>query len=223
MDTFELKPKHKFFDRVLDLDLQEIVDFSMKLREDILINNKFNIPQEEMSGNRDPKVNPKVEVTNFAHHYNIFLLGDKNMDKLLDALRETAIEAFEYYGVDYKNLDYCIRGWVNVTFSPVDNPNDKMPTDFESAKNLHEHMGGNGAPDFHGYYCVNAEPSVTNYAIDKIVKFENVNKNNRLVVSETGHPHGIGLWVSKEPRITIAYDIAPREHMGNVVPLVSLW
>jgi hypothetical protein len=70
-------------------------------------------------------------------------------------------------------------------------------------------MGGKGSPDFHGYYCVNAEPSVTFYLIDKVTEFENININNRAVVSETGHPHAPDNWYSREPRITIAYDIIP--------------
>jgi hypothetical protein len=49
--------------------------------------------------------------------------------------------------------------------------------------------------------------------------FENINKNNRLVVSETGHPHGRDDWYEERPRITIAYDIAKAEYIRNGIKL----
>ena len=66
----------------------------------------------------------------------------------------------------------------------------------------------------HGYYCVNAEPSVTYYNIDKKdVIFENVNINNRAILSETSHPHMKGKWSEDKPRITIAYDIVTKREV----------
>ena len=44
---------------------------------------------------------------------------------------------------------------------------------------------------------------------------ENVNKNNRLILSETGHPHGIGPWPFDKPRITLAYDVSPLMYMNG--------
>jgi hypothetical protein len=76
-----------------------------------------------------------------------------------------------------------------------------------------------GAPIFHGYYCVNAEPSITYYKINGNDLFENHNKNNRAIVSETGHPHGRDDWYEDKPRITIAYDIAPK----NSHVVTDLW
>ena len=84
-----------------------------------------------------------------------------------------------------------------------------------------------GAPWFHGYYCVNAEPSSTFYQIngDESNVFENINKNNRAILSETGHPHGRDDWFQEKPRITIAYDISPLTLIrgvrpGKFIPLV---
>jgi hypothetical protein len=61
--------------------------------------------------------------------------------------------------------------------------------------------------NFHGYYCVKAEPSVTHYKINNSTPFENINKNNRLILSEMGHPHAMADWEWDGPRITVAYDI----------------
>jgi hypothetical protein len=88
-----------------------------------------------------------------------------------------------------------IQGWFNVNESG----NGKL--------NWHEH-GGPGAPDFHGYYCVSAEPSSTHYIVfDQEV--ENINKDNRAILSEMGHPHAMGNWDWQGKRITVAYDVTP--------------
>jgi hypothetical protein len=55
---------------------------------------------------------------------------------------------------------------------------------------------------------VSAEPSVTHYLAFNERK-ENININNRAVLSEMGHPHAMGDWEWEGPRITVAYDIIP--------------
>jgi hypothetical protein len=111
------------------------------------------------------------------------------------------IEACEYYGINFEEQNYQVMAWFNYDYG----------LHKYDVKNLHDHNHGYGVPDFHGYYCVDAEPSVTHYQIHKDPSnmFENINKNNRAVVSETGHPHSRGDWGSERPRITIAYDILP--------------
>lgn len=41
----------------------------------------------------------------------------------------------------------------------------------------------------------------------------NENKDNRLIVSEMGHPHAMQDWDWDGPRITIAYDIVPLNNL----------
>ena len=91
--------------------------------------------------------------------------------------------------------------------------------------NWHDH-GGPFAPHFHGYYCVNAEPSITHYKLfnDDNQIVDNVNKNNRLIVSEMGHPHAMGDWQWSGPRITVAYDIEPLESLiSNNMTVEQHW
>jgi hypothetical protein len=75
-----------------------------------------------------------------------------------------------------------------------------------------------------GYYCIKAEPSSTFYKLenkdDSII--ENHNKDNRLILSEMGHPHAMGDWDWDGPRITLAYDIAPLENI-KVSPEQQHW
>jgi hypothetical protein len=104
-------------------------------------------------------------------------------------------EACEYYGIDFESQQFMMQGWFNINHSG----NGKL--------DWHEH-GGRGAPHFHGYYCVSAEPSQTHYLTFEEFKI-NENKNNRAILSEMGHPHAMGNWNWDGPRITVAYDVQP--------------
>jgi hypothetical protein len=63
---------------------------------------------------------------------------------------------------------------------------------------------------FHGFYAVNAEPSVTEYRFPDGSTDNVVNKNNQLVISLSGSDeHKVSTWEYDEPRITVAFDIIP--------------
>ncbi len=201
-----IKP-HKFFERFLDNDLNNFYDYLISQQKELLSGNIGDIPKDIL--NKHSEVS--APTTKLGSYYNIFKFDNTYISNLLDALRSATIEASEYYGFNYNDQDYMINGWYNVDYrveiagvvSPIKKPS-----------HYHDHMGGEGAPVFHGYYCVNAEPSITYYKIGGIngTEFENINKNNRAIISETGHPHGRDDWYDDKPRITIAYDICPASH-----------
>lgn len=203
-----MKPVHKFFDRVIENDLNSLFDYLTQIQKDILYKNVFNVPEEKLSEYNEFNGAP----TQLGGYYNIFNLEHEGLRSLRIALKEMAIEASEYYGYSFDEQDYYVHGWFNLDHktegekvSPLSKPN-----------HFHDHSGGMGSPYLHGYYCVNAEPSSTFYKIDnKEEIFENINKNNRAIVSETGHPHGRDDWYEDKPRITIAYDITPRNNLGS--------
>ena len=207
------KPPHKFFDKIIDNDLDSLFDYLVDDQKKIVAGQRDFIPKEELIG-VDEDHGPSTQL---AHHYNIF---DKNtyshpgLDKLKDTLRDLVFEASSYYGIDFNEQNYAIKGWYNLDKKMLPGTKEQWlaanPDQSSVKMNLHDHMGGQGAPVFHGYYCVNAEPSVTFYQIDRVKDFDNVNINNRAIVSETGHPHTRDLWWSEKSRITIAYDICPR-------------
>lgn len=196
---------HRFFERYLDNSLEDLSEYLTKKQQEILDGSIGNIPDEVLA---------KYDIYNGAptqlgSYYNIFNFDNLDIAKLKQALSEMLLEALSYYSLDYKVDDYFIHGWFNLDYksgnvgvSPLKNEN-----------HFHDHMGGTGVPIFHGYYCVNAEPSSTFYKIGGIdgELFENVNHNNRAILSETGHPHGRDDWYENIPRITIAYDLAPRQ------------
>lgn len=184
--------EHKFFERYLDNDLPELAEF--------LQNQYSNMENLKLSGitqvtPRDQWLSSESVSTIKWREYNVFQFYHPSIHKLYKNISETIKEACEYYEVDFDKQHYMIQGWFNINY------NNKGKLDW------HDH-GGPYAPYFHGYYCVKAEPSVTYYRVfDKEV--DNHNKDNRMIVSEMGHPHAMGSWDWEGPRVTIAYDIVP--------------
>jgi hypothetical protein len=70
---------------------------------------------------------------------------------------------------------------------------------------------------WHGYYCVDVEPSKTTYKLPGYKKNIDVeNCNNLLVLSKSnGDKHRTWPWEYDSPRITIAFDIVPSWHIQN--------
>jgi hypothetical protein len=197
------KPPHKFFERYLENDLDSLYNFLDDKHNELISGTMESIPQEEVSKFTRQNGAP----TQLGRYYNIFDWDHNGLKELKFALNSMIKEACEYYGIDFDSQNYKIHGWFN-------QDEKTMGSGVNPIKNktfYHDHMGGEGAPVFHGYYCVFAEPSITYYKIggDSGIDFENHNKNNRAIVSETGHPHGRDDWYNDKPRITIAYDICP--------------
>lgn len=198
------KPPHKFFEAYLDNDLLLLSQYLVNKQDEILDGVIGNIPENELK--KYGKHNGAA--TQLGMYYNVFKFDNPDITKLKDALRQLILEACSYYGIDYDAQDYMIHGWFNV--DPKTEGGQVSP--LANDRFFHDHMGGEGAPVFHGYYCINAEPSSTFYKINNETAFENINKNNRAIISETGHPHGRDDWYQDAPRITLAYDIAPGNH-----------
>jgi hypothetical protein len=192
------KKPHKFFERHLDNNLNDLYDYLLNKKEEI---KNGLVPGIDLNN---------APVHYFENHnpqrvdfmFNIFQFYNESIYNLYLALSDMTKEACEYYGIDFKKEKFMIHGWFNCE-------DGKKEIDLENKYVYHDHSGGTGVPYFHGYYCVKAEPSTTYYKINRETKFENINIDNRAVLSETGHPHAIGIWDKPEQRITIAYDITP--------------
>jgi hypothetical protein len=197
-DILSSKP-HKFFERYLDNDLDKLSAFLQEKYE--LIENAKLRGIENLGSNEAWLESGSLSTVKWRE-YNVFQFYSPEIYNVFKAISEVVREACQYYEVDFEKQKYMVQGWFNINYS-------------DSGKlNWHDH-GGPYAPHFHGYYSIKAEPSTTYYQIkdgsDRVA--ENENKNNRLIVSEMGHPHAMGDWSWDGPGITLAYDIVPLEFL----------
>ena len=187
---------HKFFERFLDNDL-EVLNSELQKRYRLIEDAKL-IGVTPVGENEIWASSHSVSTMKWRQ-YNVFQFHSEGIYKLYSAIKDMAVEACEYYNLNFKEQQYMVQGWFNI------NHTKKGKLDW------HDH-GPWGAPEFHGYYCVSAEPSITHYRVfDKDI--ENHNKNNRAILSEMGHPHAMADWDWEGPRITIAYDLVPLRNL----------
>lgn len=183
---------HKFFETFLDNNLDTLAN--------ALEDRYRKIKQVEVLGVTPLTDNELWKTSNSVstmkwREYNVFQFHIPELHNLFKAVRDLTIEACEYYNINFEKQQYMVQGWFNINHAK------------KGKLDWHDH-GPIGAPNFHGYYCVSAEPSITYYRVfDKDV--ENHNKNNRVILSEMGHPHAMGDWDWEGSRITVAYDVIP--------------
>lgn len=186
-----MKP-HKFFERYLENDLDV-------LTKDLL-DRYQKIENLELAGVTPVKEGEPWELSKSVstvkwREYNVFQFYTPEIYDLYLNIKDMVKEACEYYELNFKNERFMIQGWFNINHAK------------KGKLDWHDH-GPSGAPNFHGYYCVNAEPSQTHYSIFGKEVINN-NKNNRAILSEMGHQHAMADWDWDGPRITMAYDIVP--------------
>lgn len=183
---------HKFFERFLDNDLNSLSAELQKRYE--LIKNAEILGVTPVGENEAWKSSGSISTMKWRQ-YNVFQFHIPEIFNLYKAVNEMVREACEYYEIDFEDQQFVMQGWFNINHAST------------GKLDWHEH-GASGAPNFHGYYCVKAEPSTTHYITFGEEK-DNINKDNRAVLSEMGHPHAMGNWDWEGARITVAYDIQP--------------
>lgn len=183
---------HKFFERFLnnDLDLlaRELQDRYNKIAN-AQVYGVTPLREDELW-----KESASISTMKWKE-YNVFQFNITGIRNLYTAVGDMVREACEYYSLDFASQNFMMQGWFNINHRTT------------GKLNWHDH-GPDGAPNFHGYYAVNAEPSETHY-ITFDGKKVNTNQNNKAILSEMGHPHAQGDWNWDGPRITVAYDIVP--------------
>lgn len=187
---------HKFFEYFLNNNLSTLSEELRKRYE--LIENAKLLGVTPVGENEVWKSSNSISTMKWQQ-YNVFQFHIPEIYNLYKAVGEMVREACKYYEIDFDSQDFMIQGWFNINHAH----NGKL--------DWHEH-GPEGAPFFHGYYCVNAEPSITHYITTQGPK-ENHNVNNRAVLSEMGHPHAMGDWDWQGDRITVAYDVLPLKNL----------
>jgi hypothetical protein len=184
--------EHRFFEKFLENDLDRLASELHKRYE--MIKNLDVVGVTPVTDQDAWKTSNSISTMKWRE-YNVFQFSLPGIYNLYRAVGDMVKEACEYYDIDFEEQKFMLQGWFNINNAG----NGKL--------DWHEH-GDSGAPNFHGYYCVSAEPSETHYITTQGPKV-NVNKNNRAVLSEMGHPHAMGDWNWDGPRITVAYDVIP--------------
>ena len=200
-----LMKEHKFFERQLDLDLSDLQIFLLLKYNEISNCTMPGItPLFQKGEDSEIFLETKSISTIKWKEYNVFCLYHEGLYTLLRHIKDLILEASEYYELDFNKEKYYIQGWFNVV---------------EASKGkLDWHGHGERGLGFHGYYCVNAAPSSTYYKINGGEIVENINLNNRLILSEIGHDHAMGDWNWDGPRITIAFDVWPLRNVKGNTP-----
>ena len=143
--------------------------------------------------------------TKLYEAYNVFLCH-------LPGFAETynlVCEKFKEKENNYR--DYAIAGWVNVYHQ------DTFLDWHKHGNDIHAHDGR-----WHGYVCVNAEPSKTLYKDDKGLVETIDNTNGYITLSHAGLAHRTTPWKDYNlPRITIAFDFIRRQQIDPM--LLNRW
>jgi len=203
IDNLNKKP-HKFFEIFLDNDLDDFYKFLLN-EEQKMLNGEI----EGISKSDGKKYYQNGLTTIFSNCYNLFKYNYQQIITLNNALLELTQNACDYYDINFNEQNYLIKGWFNCDLKDF-KQNEAPKESFNKDMIFHDDKE-RGIPDFHGYYCINAEPSVTIYKLESGELFQNINKNNRAILSETGLLHGRGYWKENSKRITLGYSIQPAD------------
>lgn len=183
---------HKFFERFLSSD-RNLLAKELQDRYE-------KIARAEVLGVTEVKDDEVWKSSNSVstmkwREYNVFQFHLDGLHDLYRSIGDMTKEACHYYGINFDEQKFMLQGWFNINHTR----NGKL--------DWHDH-GPWGAPNFHGYYCVKAEPSSTYYKVFN-KEVENKNIDGRAILSEMGHPHAQGDWDWPGARITVAYDVIP--------------
>jgi hypothetical protein len=138
--------------------------------------------------------------TKMYEAYNVFLCHMPGFAETYNLV----VNYFKQKQADY--INYAVAGWVNVYHK------DGFLDWHKHGSDLYEHDGR-----WHGYVCVNAEPSKTLYRNNEGLVETVENKNGYITLSHAGLYHRVTPWENEtEPRITIAFDFILRDQIEHM-------
>ena len=181
-----------------NLNLEEIKKSCFKSESFILAN---QIPNETIFRNRSNLKPPKT--TELYASYNLLTINEIGFNYLYHSIKNS------FYEIKDSKDQYYIRSWLNMYRN-------------QNGLAWHSHL-----PDcknsWHGYFCVNAEPSITEYRVlGKEISVNN--KNNSIVIGKCQDNHKTVVWDSDEnPRITIVFDIISHKDLEQFGFRINHW
>ena len=177
----------------INLDLVKLKQSCYQMSN--LIDRKFN-NASALQGYTDSSGKSPV-TTNLFSSYNLLMYP---FDELHELYEE--IKAF-FHECSVTEEKYYIQCWLNIykSGSFIDWHNHWLPKD----------------NTWHGFFCVDCEPSKTTYRIPGVMEpVDIVSENNLLVMSRSnGDTHRTWPWEPTDrDRITIAFDIVPKNNVN---------
>ena len=107
--------EHKFFERHLDNDLDNLSEF---LSEKYKLINEASLRGVNGIGEDDKYWMESGSLSTVKwREYNVFQLYHPAIHNLYNALSDTVKEACEYYGLDFYSERYYVQGWFNINHS----------------------------------------------------------------------------------------------------------
>ena len=105
---------HKFFERYLDNDLDQLSEF--------LQNQYADMENLKMAGitkvtGQDQWLSSASVSTIKWREYNVFQFYHPAIHKLYKNVVETVKEACQYYEIDFDKQQYMIQGWFNINYN----------------------------------------------------------------------------------------------------------
>lgn len=185
----------------------------LDFNKDLLMDSCFrlqNIIREKYSKlNQTYQDNGKNPLGGKFHlHYNTFLFPYPEFSKLFFQIRDCFKEIRD------PGKTYYLQSWLNV---------------FEDNGFFDWHSHSDDQNAWHGYFCVNANNSITQYEFDDglfISKDISINnKDGLLVIGRCGNDRHRTQreWDQEIPRVTIAFDISPEHGLGHLSNLENHW
>jgi len=135
--------------------------------------------------------------TDLYERYNYLMYPSDEIHKLYTEIK-TAFDSVK----DDLNKKYYIQCWLNYY-----NKGDFI--------DWHSHWEKEKEA-WHGFYCLDCEPSFTSYKLPNIKDPINIySEDNLMVISKSnGDEHRTWPWEYDKPRLTIAFDIVPYEYIN---------
>jgi len=135
--------------------------------------------------------------TDLYDKYNFLMYPSGEVHKLYTEIK-TAFDSLK----DDPNKKYYIQCWLNYY-----NKGDFI--------DWHSHWEKE-KETWHGFYCLDCEPSFTSYKLPYIKDLINIySEDNLMVISKSnGDEHRTWPWEYDKPRLTIAFDIVPYEYIN---------
>jgi len=174
--------------RKLGLNLEKMRASSEKM---------YNLVKEKFGKDQEHNGQSTLSTELYAK-YNLLMYPFEEFHELYTAIRET------FHHIDVSDDTHYIQCWLNY---------------YQKGTFIDWH--GHWPPEqrgWHGFYCVDCEPSKTTYKLPRNENRKNIivdvpSINDQLVISKSdGDQHRTWPWEHDDrPRITIAFDIMPRE------------